>query len=106
MKIPKEIKRYCPSCKKHTTQKVKNEKNRGRNKSTPMSKFSQIRLKLKGTSTGTGNRGRLSRGALNSWKRYNKKHSKRTDFRFTCQSCNKTNTSTGKGIRSKKIQVE
>ena len=32
MKIPKEMKRYCPSCKKHTAQKVKNEKGRGRNK--------------------------------------------------------------------------
>ncbi len=106
MKIPKEIKRYCPSCKKHTTQKVKNEKNRGRNKTTPLSKFSQIRLKLKGRTTGTGNTGRYARGALNSWKRYNKKHSKRIDLRFTCTECKKTNTASGKALRTKKIQIE
>lgn len=106
MKIPKEIKRYCPSCKEHTTQKVKNEKVRGRNKARPLSKFSQVRLKLKGTTTGTGNRGRISRGALNSWKRFNKKHSKKTDFRYTCQKCKKINLSGSSGIRSKKIQVE
>jgi len=106
MKIPKEIKRYCPHCKTHSTQKVKNEKNRGRNKSNPLSQFSQIRLKLKGLTTGRGNLGRYSRGALNGWKRFNKKHSKKTDFRFTCQTCKKTNVSGSSGIRTKKIQVE
>jgi len=106
MKIPKLIKRYCPHCKIHTEQKVKNEKIRGRNKARPLSKFSQIRLKLKGTTTGRGNRGRISRGALNSWKRFNVKHSKRTDLRHTCPTCNKTNTSGSRGTRSKKIQVE
>lgn len=106
MKVPKEIKRYCPKCKKHTTQKVKNEKNRGRNKTHPMSQFSQIRLALKGSTKGMGNKNRFSRGALNSWKRYNKKHSKCTDFRYTCSECNKTNLSSSAGIRSKKILVE
>lgn len=106
MKIPKEMKRYCPKCKTHTLQKVKNEKNRGRNKAHPLSKFSTIRLAIKGTTTGTGNRGRISRGAMNSWKRYNVKHSKKTDLRHTCPTCNKTNTSASSGLRSKKIQVE
>jgi large subunit ribosomal protein L44e len=106
MKFPKEIKRYCPNCKKHTTQKVKNEKNRGKNKANPMSQFSQIRMKLRGLSTGTGNKGKLSRGALNSWKRFNKKHSKKTDLRYTCLECGKTNVSASKGYRTKKIQIE
>lgn len=106
MKIPKEVKRYCPSCKKHTTCKVKNEKNRGKNKTNPMTQFSQIRMKLRGLSTGSGNKGKLSRGALNSWKRFNKKHSKRPDFRFTCSQCSKAHTSSGKSERSKKILVE
>ncbi len=106
MKIPKEIKRYCPSCKKHTMQKVKLEKNRGKNKTHPMSQFSQVRLALRGRTTGTGNKGARSRGALNSWKRFNKKHSKKADLRYTCSECKKTNVSADKGIRSKKIQVE
>lgn len=106
MKLPKEIKRYCPNCKKHTTQKVKIEKNRGKNKAHPMSQFSKIRMKLRGLTTGTGNKGRLSRGALNSWKRFNKKHSKKTDLRFTCQICNKSNTNAGGNKRTKKFVVE
>lgn len=106
MKIPKEVKRYCPNCKTHTVCKVKNEKNRGKNKAHPMSQFSQMRMKLRGLSTGKGNKGKLARGALNSWKRFNKKHSKRPDFRFTCTVCGKTHTSSGKGNRSKKILVE
>jgi len=106
MKIPKEMKRYCPKCMKHTLQKVKNEKNRGKNKTHHLTQFSKIRQKLRGYETGTGNQGRMSRGSMNSWKRYNKKHSKKTDLRYTCTVCGKTNVSSGKGIRSKKISVE
>lgn len=108
MKVPKEMKRFCPSCKKHTNQKVKNEKNRGRNKAHPLSKFSTLRLSLRGIGTGIGmgNAGRYSRGALNSWKRYNKKHSKRIDLRFTCPECGKTNVSADRGTRTKKISIE
>jgi large subunit ribosomal protein L44e len=105
MKIPKDIKRYCPNCKKHTEQKVKEVKGKGRSKSHPLTQFSQIRLKLKGLTTGTGNKGRYSRGALNSWKRYNKKHSKRIDLRYTCQECKKINVPSGKAIRTKKLQI-
>ena len=106
MKIPKEQKRFCPKCKKHTTQKVKNEKNRGKNKTNVMTQFSMIRMKLRGLATGFGNKGKLSRGSLNSWKRFNKKHSKKTDLRFTCSQCNKTSVSGSSGHRSKKIAVE
>lgn len=108
MKFPKEIKRYCPSCKKHTVQKVKNEKNRGKNKAHPLTQFSSIRLKLRGKwlGQGTGNKGARSRGAMNSWKRYNKKHSKRIDLRYTCTVCKKVNTSSGRSQRTKKISIE
>ncbi|MFW6285563.1 MAG: 50S ribosomal protein L44e [Nanoarchaeota archaeon] len=106
MKIPKQIKRYCPSCKKHTSQKVKNEKNRGKSKTHPLTRFSKVRQELRGIGIGRGNQGRMSRGAMNSWKRFNKKHSKKTDFRYKCMECNKTNVSASSGIRSKKISVE
>ena len=108
MKIPKEIKRYCPNCKTHTLQKVKNEKNRGKSKTHPLSRFGKVRQILRGIGQGVGrgNAGRMSRGAMNGWKRFNKKHSKKTDFRFTCSKCKKTNVSGSAGIRSKKIVVE
>ena len=108
MKVPKELKRYCPTCKKHAMHKVKIEKNRGKNKAHPMTQFSSIRLKLRGQwqGCGTGNSGARSRGALNGWKRYNKKHSKRTDFRYTCADCGKMNVSAGGTKRTKKVQIE
>ena len=106
MKFPKEIKRYCPNCKTHSTQKVKNEKNRGKNKTHPLTQFSKIRQELRGIGVGMGNKGRMSRGSLNSWKRFNKKHSKKTDLRYTCQDCKKTNVSGSSGYRCKKITVE
>lgn len=108
MKVPKEIKRYCPNCKTHTLQKVKIEKGRGKNKTHPMTQFSSIRLKLRGQwkGCGTGNSGARSRGALNSWKRYNKKHSKRTDFRYTCSVCGKINVNADGTKRTKKVQIE
>ena len=108
MKIPKEIKRYCPNCSKHTTQKTKEVKNRGRNKAHPLSKFSMTRLAFRrmGDDYGLGNRGRLSRGAMNSWKRYNKKQSKKADIRYICSECEKANVPRGKAQRSKKLKIE
>lgn len=106
MKVPKEMKRYCPNCKKHTLQKVKIEKNRGKNKTHPMTQFSRIRQELRGIGVGRGNKGRMSRGAMNSWKRFNKKHSKRPDLRYTCTVCSKVNLNGDSAERAKKISVE
>ncbi len=106
MKIPKEIKRFCPYCKKHTIHKVKQEKNRGKNKAHPLTRESKIRLKLRGVITGFGNKGKISRGAMNKWKRYNKKHTKKTDLRYTCTECKKTSVPNKKGIRTKKLVLE
>lgn len=106
MKVPKEISRYCPSCKKHTVHKVKLEKNRGKNKTHPMTQFSKVRQELRGIGIGKGNKGRMSRGSLNSWKRYNKKMTKRPDFRYTCSECKKIHTSGSKAKRAKKIIIE
>ena len=107
MKTPKEMKRYCAKCKIHTLHKVKIEKNRGKNKAHPLTQFSSIRLALRGQwlTSGTGNSGARSRGAMNSWKRYNKKHSKKTDFRYTCSQCNKMSTHAGGNKRAKKAEM-
>jgi ribosomal protein L44E len=104
MKLPKEMKRFCRKCKTHTLHKVKQEKNKGKNKSHPMTKFSQIRMKLRGLTTGLGNMGARSRKAINAWKRFNKKHSKKMDIRFICSKCNYT--SCGGTKRTKKFSIE
>ena len=102
MQFPKERKSYCPSCKKHTLQKIKQEKNRGKNKTNTMSKGSRARMKIRGRDRGVGNKGRLSKGAISGWKRWNKKRTKKTDLRCACADCRKTNIR-GKGFRSSKI---
>ena len=105
MKFPKERKAYCPTCKKHTPQKIKQEKNRGKNKTNPMTKGSASRVKVRGRWRGTGNQGRYSKGAISGWKRWNKKRTKKTDLRYTCTVCRKTNIQ-GKGFRVAKIVFE
>jgi len=108
MKFPKEVRRFCPVCKKHTIHKVKQEKNRGKNKTHPLTKFSQARLKKRRLwqGQGFGNKGARSRGAMNKWKRYNQKHSKRVDIRYICTECGKSHVPTRRSKRTKKVIFE
>lgn len=89
MKIPKAKKRYCPKCKKHTEHTVALAKSSGRSKTHPMSRGSKGRMKKRGLARGYGNRGRLSKGAISSWKRTGAKTSKKVDLRFKCKECGK-----------------
>ncbi|MFC1648085.1 50S ribosomal protein L44e [Nanoarchaeota archaeon] len=104
MKIPKATRRHCPFCKKHTAQKVAQAKKRGRNASRPLSRFSASRLALRGRRRGAGNKGKYSKPAIASFKRVGKKTSKKTDFRYTCQECQKTHSQKS-GIRTKKVEL-
>jgi large subunit ribosomal protein L44e len=105
MKVPKATKRYCPKCKKHTEQKITAAKRRTPSSAHPMGKGSKKRMRLRGEGRGYGNVGKISKGALSSWKRYGKKLSKKTDFRYTCKECNKTLTQR-KGFRAKRIEFK
>jgi len=105
MKFPKETKRYCPYCKKHTRHKIKQEKNRGKNKTNTLTRGSRVRMKLRGQDRGYGNKGKTSKGAMTKWKRFNKKRTKKTDLRYTCLECNKTHVQK-QGIRLSKIVFE
>ena len=106
MKFRKEIRKLCPFCKKHTIHKVKQEKNRGKNKTRTMSKGSRVRMRLRGADRGHGNHGKTSKGAITRWKRWNKKRTKKTDLRFTCNECRKTSLQGHHGIRVGKIVFE
>jgi large subunit ribosomal protein L44e len=105
MKFPKKRRRYCPYCKKHTEQSVKQEKARGKNKAHPMSRGSRTRMRLRGRDRGMGNKGKTSKGAMTGWKMYNKKRTKKTDLRYTCAECKKTQI-IGEGFRTAKIEFE
>jgi len=105
MKLPKQVKRYCPYCKKHTLHKVTQSKKRTPGSSHPMGYGSKIRMARRGKCTGTGNLGKLSKGAMSGWKRYGKKSSKKTDLRYNCEVCKKSHTQR-KGFRAKKIEFK
>jgi len=100
MKRPKETKRYCPHCKKHTIHKI-SAASRGRPSS--FSHGSKYRARLRGLARGKGNRGRYSKPAITKWKLTGKKASKKTDFRYTCRECKKAHTQ-AQGIRTKRLE--
>lgn len=105
MKIPKTVKRLCKFCKKHTEQNVTQAKKRSPGSTHPMSKGSKKRMKRRGEGRGTGNVGKLSKGALTKWKRYGQKTSKKTDLRYECKVCKKKTTQR-KGTRAKRIEFK
>ncbi len=102
MKIPKEMKRHCPFCKKHTIHTVSQAKRKAKGSKRPLGKGSKIRTKLRGFWKGTGNLGKYSKPPKP--KMVGKKLTKKTDFRYTCRECKKTHAQK-KGIRAKKVEL-
>ena len=103
MKIAKNIRRYCKYCKKHTKQVISQAKKRDRGS---LKKGSLKRLKKRGRGkAGMGNKGKYSSKAMGSWKRYNKKSSKKPDLRYKCSECNKTSVQKA-ARRAKKTELK
>ena len=102
MKIPKIIRRYCPLCRKHTEQKV--TQNKKKNPSS-LSYGSKVRARRRGRARGAGNLGRYSKPAISKFKMTGKKSSKKTDLRFECKECKKTHVQ-HKGKRTKKVEIK
>lgn len=93
MKLPKETRRYCPYCKKHTIQLVATAKQRARSATHPLSRGSPTRTKLRGLTSGYGNFGKRSKKGAKDWKR-KAKVTKRISVQYKCKECNKV-----KGIK-------
>ncbi|MBU0959581.1 MAG: 50S ribosomal protein L44e [Nanoarchaeota archaeon] len=102
MKIPKTTKRYCPYCKKKTSQKIKLVST-GAKRGT-LTRGSISRAKSRGRGRGIGNKGKWgSKPAISKNKRKSKT-TKKTNFMYTCQTCKKSKYQK-KGIRmGKQIQ--
>ena len=105
MKIPKTKKKYCPRCKKHTEHTISQAKTPGRSKTHPMSRGAKARMKRRGLARGYGNRGRLSKRAISSFKRTGAKTSKKVDLRFKCKECGKIMVQSG-GFRVKRPEFK
>jgi len=88
MKLPRKVKRYCPSCDEHTEQKA-DIVSTGHKRGT-LKYGSLIRAKRRGALPGTGNKGRYSRRAVKSRKMKTKVTTKKVIV-FTCQKCKKSN---------------
>ena len=100
MKIPKLMKRLCKTCKKHTEQKVAQNKRRT---ASSLSRGSKYRARKRGVARGVGGHGRYSKPAVTKFKRTGAKTTKKTDLRYTCNVCKKA-SSQPSGIRSKKVE--
>jgi large subunit ribosomal protein L44e len=103
MKLPKETKRYCPHCRKHTTHKVDTAKQKARGSARPLSRGSNSRAALRGLGVGTGNKGRRSKPAIKAWKRKSKV-TRRIGIIYRCNVCKKAK-GIKKAIRSGRIEI-
>ncbi len=83
MKIPSEMRTYCPICKKHTVHKVSIEKTKQR--AGGLSKGGRRQLRH---NTGYGNKGRYSKRPVAS-RNMRTKTTRKTDLRLKCGECNK-----------------
>jgi len=103
MKLPKQIKRFCPKCKTSKIQKVDQYKSVGKRGS--LSKGSKIRIQKRGKHKGFGNHGKLSKPPISKFKRTGAKISKKTTLRYQCTECKKYSQQR-QGIRAKKVEIQ
>jgi large subunit ribosomal protein L44e len=103
MKIPKKTNRYCPYCKKRTSQKVKSVSTGG--KRGTLKRGGIARAKLRGLGRGIGNKGKWgSKPAISKNKRKTKT-TKKTNIMYTCEECKKSKYQK-KGQRTGKLVQE
>jgi len=102
MKYPKNKKRYCPSCKKHTDHVASLTKKKN---ASSLTYGSKVRARKRGQARGKGNMGRYSKPAISKFKMTGKKSSKKTDLRFECKVCKKSHVQR-QGFRTKKLEFK
>ncbi len=103
MKVPKETKRYCPYCKKHTKQTISAQKQRARSSTHFLSRGSPVRAKLRGLTSGYGNLGKRSKKGAKDWNR-KAKITKRISLLYKCSACGKIK-GIKKAIRASRIEI-
>tara|TARA_Y100000310_G_scaffold326369_1_gene391179 strand:+ start:554 stop:862 length:309 start_codon:yes stop_codon:yes gene_type:complete len=102
MKKPKATNRFCPSCRKKTEHKIKLVTTG--TKRSSLKRGSLSRMKKRGATPGTGNKGRGSKPPIKKWKRVTK-NTKKHAFVYTCSVCKKAHQSKS-GIRASKMLLE
>lgn len=103
MKLPKETRRYCPYCRKHTKQTLSTQKQKSRSTSHPLSRWSTTRVQARGMRMGYGNQGRFSKKAIKD-RKMKAKITKRIGILYKCAECNKIK-GIRKAIRSSRVEI-
>ncbi len=103
MKLPKETRRYCPYCRKHTLQTLATQKQKSRSSVHPLSRGGKSRLRARGFRMGYGNQGKYSRKGVKEYK-MKAKITKRISILYKCNECNKIK-GIRKAIRSSRIEI-
>ena len=103
MKLPKETKRHCPYCNKHTEHTVLTQKQRSRNATRALSRWSTARVQARGLKRGAGNQGRFSKPAIKAWKS-KAKTTRRITLLYKCKTCGKQK-GIKKAIRTSRVMV-
>lgn len=101
MKFPKNLKRYCPKCKKHATQKMELAKKKTMGSVKTMGKGNRSKNRGKAHMGGSGRYSKPPGGG----KMAGQKQTKKTDFRYTCTDCKKTSVQAS-GIRLRKVEFQ
>lgn len=102
MKLPKETKRYCPYCRKHTIQTIVTAKQKSRSSTHPLSRGSHARVRLRSLE-GIGNWGKRSKKGAKDTK-MKAKITKRISILFKCKVCGKMKGMKS-AIRSGRIEI-
>jgi len=102
MKLPKETRRYCPYCKKHTLQTLAAAKQKARSATHPLSRGGPTRVKLRSLQ-GIGNWGRRSKKGAKDYK-MKSKVTKRISILYKCKECGKMKGMSS-AIRASRIEI-
>jgi ribosomal protein L44E len=89
MKIPKKTKRFCPSCKKRTEQKIKLV-GTGFSRGVMTRGGGRARAKLRGLGVGIGNKGKWGSKPAQAKHKRKSKTTKKTNIMYTCLTCKKS----------------
>lgn len=103
MKLPKQVNRYCPTCKKHTIQTVSVAKQKSRSSAHPLSRWGTSRVKSRSYRSGYGNLGRFSKAAVKD-RKMKTKTTKRLSVLYKCKACGKSR-GIRKAIRVSRIEI-
>src|SRR3989344_2364994 len=92
MKMPKQQRKYCPHCKKHTLHTVEEAKRRGRRTLAKSQRRFLRKMKGYGSFPKENPKGR-------------EKPTRKLDLRYVCSGCKKKH-SIGEGVRGKKMEMK